>query len=288
MVKARVLPAILVLLATVFVSGAMTVAVYARGLTFTLGPLGAVSHVPATGVMVLLVWAVLVKGKGLSRRQSGLDFGLRDLLVSGASASFTALWLVGFLALVGALSGHPLERSANPFAPVRLLVALLSFVGSSALQQLTLQSLALATSPRGERSTLGVLVTTAVFTLAHARVTTAPLYLVNVSLFGLVCACLFAVRNPPSYALPLGLHAGWNWAQVALLGAPYGGEDNPIALFSWPKLSPKLLGGENGFDEGLLFCVALLPLFVVARLVSRRALGGRPSVDSEADRPASL
>lgn len=287
MVRARVLPAILVLLATVFVSGAMAAVVYARGLTFALGPLGALAHVPATGVMVLLSWAVLVKGKGISPRQSGLVFGLRDLSVLAAATLGTALWLVGFVALVGALAGHPLVRSGNPVAPGRLGVALLSFVGSSALQQLTLQSIALATSPRGERSTLGVLVTTAVFALAHARVSTAPLYLVNVSLFGLVCAWLFAVHDPPSYALPLGLHAGWNWAQVALLGAPYGGEDNPIAVLSWPRISPKLLGGENGFDEGLLFCVALLPLFVVGRIVSRRALGGRPSVEPEADHSAS-
>jgi hypothetical protein len=267
MLKDRVFPSILVFVATAIVSGVLSATVYARGLAFTLGPVGAAVHVPAVALMVALMGLALVRVKRLSLSQAGLAFGTRDALTLTASTVLTALWLVVFVAAVGSLTGHPLARSENPVSAFALVASLASFLGSSAIQQLTTQSLAISSSPREGLSLGGTVIATAAFTLAHAQVSTAPVYLVNVTLFGLVSVRLFAATKHPSYALPLGLHAGWNWAQLALLGAPFGGGENPIAVLRWPAASPTLLGGANGFDEGALFAAALVPLFVIGRLV---------------------
>lgn len=271
MLKGRLLPALMVFLSTALVSGALSTGVYARGLAFTLGPRGAAAHAPAVAAMTALVALALVRVKGLSRAQAGLAFTRRDGVTLAVTTALTALWLVGFIAVVGAVTGAPLARSANAVSVGALATALASFVGSSAIQQLTTQSLALAASPSAGASRGGIAVATAVFTLAHAQVSTAPLYLLNVALFGLASTWLFLAPERPSYALPLGLHAGWNWAQLAVLGAPYGGGANPVAILRWPAASPVLVGGAHGFDEGALFAAALLPFFALARWRRARA-----------------
>ncbi|MEZ4392886.1 MAG: hypothetical protein R3A48_17505 [Polyangiales bacterium] len=265
MPERRALPSLLVFLSTALVSGALSAGVYARGLAFTLGPIGAAAHAPAVAVMTALMALALVRLKGLSRAQSGLVFTRRDGVTLAVTTALTALWLVGFIALVGALTGAPLARSANAVSVAALATALASFVGSAAIQQLTTQSLALAASPSAGASRGGVAGAPAVFTLAHAPVSAAPRDLLNVALFGLASTSLFLAPKRPSYALPLGLHAGWNWAQLAVLGAPFGDGANPVAILRWPAASPTLVGGAHGFDEGALFAVALLPFFALAR-----------------------
>lgn len=264
MLRRRILPTLAVFAATALVTGALGATVYGRGLAFTLGPLGAAAHVPALALQLALTRAALVRLKGLSPASCGLRVDAGDLRALAAMTAATALGLAVFVALTGALLGHPVGRSANPVDPLALLVALLSFVGSSAVQQVTTQSLALAASP-GERVTLGgAAVAVAVFVLAHAQVSTAPVYLANVALFGAAAVALFAGGSRPSYAAPLGMHAGWNFAQVALLGAPSGDAANPIAPLRWPEGAPRWFGGAHGFDEGLLFPLALLPLLAWA------------------------
>ncbi|MFO0626013.1 MAG: hypothetical protein U0325_10390 [Polyangiales bacterium] len=271
MVRQRVLPGLGVVLITIVVTGALTGGVYARGLAFTLGPVGAVAHLPALAVQVALVAALLRWAKGMTRAEAGLVVTPRDLGALALTLLVTTLGLVALVGLAGALTGHPLARSGGAASPVALLVAALSFVGSSAVQQVTTQSLALATSPAGGISRGGAAVAVAVFVLAHAQASQAPLYLANVALFALAGLALFTASRRRSYALPLGLHAGWNFAQVALLGAPVPGQANTLAPLRWPGGPPWLFGGANGLDEGVLFTVALVPAFAVAWRIRRRA-----------------
>jgi hypothetical protein len=268
-IRERVLPSLGVVFVTVLVTGALTGAVYARGLAFTLGPIGAAAHVPALAVQVALVAALLRRAKGLSRAQAGFVAAPEDLRALVIATLATTLGLVAFVALAGALTGHPLTRGVGAASPVALLVALLSFLGSSAVQQVTTLSLALAASPSQGISRGGVAVSVAVFVLAHAQASVAPSYLANVALFALASIALFTAGRRRSYALPLGLHAGWNFAQVALLGAPVPGAANPLAPWHWPDGPRWLFGGANGLDEGLLFTLALLPAFFVARRIRR-------------------
>jgi hypothetical protein len=272
MLRSRVLPVLGLFLATAVVTGALTGGVYARGLAFTLGPVGTLAHVPAVALLLALAALLLVRVKGLSRAQAGLTFDARDARALAAATLGTALGLAALVAVTAALTGHPLARSANPVSVAALALALASFVGSSAVQQITTQSFALAASPNGGLSRGGVAFGVAMFTLAHVQVSQAPLYLANVALFGLVTTLLFAAPRRPSYALPLGFHAGWNWAQVAVLGAPTGAEPNPLAPLRWPAGPSVLFGGANGLDEGLLFTAALVPFFALARWVHRRPI----------------
>lgn len=260
----------LVLVATILASGPLNVWVYARGLPFTLGPLGTLAHVPALAVMLALLWVALVKVGGATRAQAGLRWERAQWTTMLATMGATILWLITVVAIAGALLGSPLARSSNAISPSALALAALSFVLSSLMQQLSTQSLVIAASRPGERSKIAVAISAAVFTLAHAGLSPAPLYLLNVALFGLGTTLLFLSSREPRYGLPLGLHAGWNFAQIAVLGAPFAGNANPIAPLRWP--APSLwLGKSNGFDEGLLFALALAPYFALAWRASRRA-----------------
>jgi len=210
--------------------------------------------------------------KGLPYAQAGLTFDARDARALTVATLGTALGLVALVALAAALTGRPLARSANPVSVVALALALVSFVGSSAIQRITTQSFALAASPNRGLSRGGVAFGVAMFTLAHVQVPRSPLYLTNVALFGLASTLLFAAPHRPSYALPLGFHAGWNWAQVVLLGAPTGTEPNPLTPLRWPAGPSWLFGGVNGLDEGWLFTAALVPFFALTRWIRRRNL----------------
>lgn len=259
----------LVLLATILASGPLNVLVYARGLPFTLGPIGTLAHIPALALMLGLLWVALVKVGGATREQAGLRWERAQWTAMLATMGATALWLIVFVAGAGALLASPLTRSANPIAPGTLVLAALSFVASSLMQQLSTQSLVIAASRPGERSKAAVVIGTLVFTLAHAGLSPAPLYLLNVALFGLATTALFLSSPEPRYGLSLGLHAGWNFAQIAVLGAPFAGNANPVAPLRWP--APSLwLGKSNGFDEGLLFAFALAPFFALAWAMARR------------------
>ena len=258
----RVLAALCVLAVTVLVSGALTAAVYARGIAFALGPWGTAAHVPAVALMAALMAVALRKVRGLSREQTGLTLDARDAREGALLLALTALTLIALVALAAALTGSPLARSANPLSLGALALALLSFVGSSAIQQLTTQSLVVTVSPAEGVSRVGIAVGVGLFTLAHVQVSAAPLYLANVALVGLVSTLFFVARPRPSYAAPVGFHAAWNWAQVAVLGAPTPGEShNPLAVFRWPAGPSWLFGGANGLDEGALFTAALVPFF---------------------------
>lgn len=258
----RVLAALCVLATTMLVSGALTTGVYTRGIAFALGPWGTAAHVPAVALMVALLSVILRKVRGLSREQSGLTLDARDLREGTLVLALTALTLIALVALAGAITGSPLARSANPVSIAALALALLSFVGSSAIQQLSTQSLVIAVSPAAGVSRGAIAVGVGLFTLAHVQISTAPLYLVNVALFGLVGTLLFIARKRPAYATPVGFHAAWNWTQVAVLGAPTPGEShNPLAVFRWPAGPSWLFGGANGLDEGALFTAALVPFF---------------------------
>jgi hypothetical protein len=271
--RTRVAPVLLVFVGTVLVSGALTTGVYARGLPFALGPVGTLVHVPAVAVMAALMGLALVPVKGLTRRESGLVFERSDGAQMAIAMAATCAWLVAFVGITGALLGHPVGRSANPVSVGALALAALSFLGSSAIQQLSTQSLAVAAAPNDRVTAGAIAASTAVFTLAHGGVSPSPVYLLNVALFGLTSTLLFLSSERRSYALPLGMHAGWNFTQIALLGAPFAGNANPIAPLRWPAGAPGLFGGANGFDEGALFTVALLPFVVFA--VGRRRAGRR-------------
>lgn len=274
---ARIVSVVLVFVVTVLVSGPLNVLVYAKGLAFTLGPAGVAAHVPAIALMVALLGLVLVKLRKLSKRAAGFELDARALALGSLAMVATALWLVIFVAVMGALLGSPLQRSANAISPGALALAAVSFIASSLVQQLSTQSFVRAASPNEEISRGGVAVGVVIFTLAHAGVTPSAIYLCNVALFGLATTLLFTMgdgRRAPSYALATGMHAGWNFAQIALLGAPFGGFANPVAVWRWPSAPAILVGGSNGFDEGVLFSLACLP-FVLLGVAGVRRVAAR-------------
>lgn len=275
MLRDRVLPAGAVFVSTMVVTGALTVGVYARGLAFTLGPLGALAHAPAVALLAALSGLALIRLKGLTPSRAGLTLTRADALDLAGAAGVTAAGLVAVVAVAAAVVGRPLARGERPVSLAALGVALVAFVGSAAVQQLTTQSLALAASPATGRSRGGVALAVVMFTLAHVQVSSSTLYLTNVALFALVSLALFDLRGRRAYALPVGFHAGWNFAQVALLGAPTGAPDaNPLAPWRWPSGPAWVFGGAAGLDEGALFTALMLACLGAALAVRRRGAEG--------------
>lgn len=267
----RVAAVLLVFVASALVSQPLMAGLYARGIALTLGPVGALAHAPAIAVLVALLAVIFARVRRIERARAGLVIERSDVLAMLAAMTLTTAWLTGFVAACSALVGAPLARSGNAFSVSALALAALSFVGSSLIQQLQMQSAVVAAAPDTGVTRGAIAVGTLIFTLAHAMVSSAPLYLANVALFGLSTALLFSGTKRPSYGLALGLHAGWNFTQVAVLGAPFGGSRSATALFRWPDAAPTLFGGANGFDEGALFTLALLP-FTLFALARRRAM----------------
>lgn len=268
----RILSAIAVVVATMLVSGSLVTFVYGRGLPFALGPMGTLAHIPALALFIALLWAALTRVRRLDRDRAGLVWARDETLHFVSSFSVTCVTLTALVFVAGALVGAPLALSARPVSVVALLLAALSFVGSSAVQQLSTQSLVVASSPDEGPSRAGFAIATLVFVLAHVGVSSSWMYLPNVALFGLATSLLFASGPRPRYGLPIGMHAGWNFTQVALLGAPFGATHSETAVFRWPSGAPSVFGQSNGMDEGALFTVAVVPWVLFA--LWRRARTG--------------
>lgn len=110
-----------------------------------------------------------------------------------------------------------------------------------------------------------LLVTSALFALAHAHnPAVTPLALGNIFLAGLVLG--LAYLRTLSLWLVTALHAAWNWSMASLLDLPVSG----LLLFNTPLYEPTLSGprwlggGEFGPEGGLVGTAALLAALLIA------------------------
>lgn len=268
----RILSTLAVVVATALVSGSLMRLVYARGVSATLSAWGALAHLPAIAVFVGLLWVALVRIRRVDRSRAGLVWSREESLHALAAFVVTAVGLIAVVGAAAALVGAPLARSGNAVSIAALWWAALSFVGSSAVQQLTAQSIVVASSPDEGPSRVGLLWSVAIFTLAHVGVSSSWMYLPNVALFGLATSLLFVSGARPRYGLCLGMHAGWNFTQIAILGAPFGASRSETAVFRWPSGPSALFGLSSGLDEGALFTVAVVPWVLFALWRRRRTL----------------
>jgi hypothetical protein len=266
----RILSTLVVVVATALVSGSLMTLVYARGLGVTLGPWGALAHIPAIAVFVGLLWVALVLVRRVDRSRAGLVWTREESLHALLAFVAVTVSLTVMVAVAGALVRAPLTRSGAPVSLGALWWAALSFAGSSAVQQLSTQSIVVATSPDEGPSRRGLLLAVAIFTLAHAGVSSSWMYLPNVALFGLATSLIFVSGPRPRFGLSIGMHAGWNFTQIALLGAPFGASYSETAVFRWPAGPSSLFGQSSGLDEGALFTVAVVPWVLFALWRRRR------------------
>ena len=200
--------------------------------------------------------------EALPWRSLGLTFHprwLRDLLV-GFAVGFAALAFAVVIATAAGGLRFSFGGAGMIAAIVRSLVAsaAILFVGALAEEAL-FRGYPLHTFSRAQLVGLGVLLTSAVFALAHLTNPNAvpAAMLVNTTLAGIWLAA--AWLRTRSLWFPLGVHWSWNWALGSFFGLPISG----LSLVSNPLLRGEdlgpawLTGGSYGIEGGIVSTIAM-------------------------------
>jgi membrane protease YdiL (CAAX protease family) len=182
----------------------------------------------------------------------------RDLLI-GAAVGFGALVVAVAIATLGRglkFSVYHIDWTATLGSMIGSAVML--FVAAFA-EEAMFRGYALQTLSRAKLAWLGVLLTLALFGIAHlTNPNVVPgVTFANTALAGLWLAV--AYLRTRSLWLPLGVHWAWNWALGWFFGLPISG----LSLVSYPLLKASdngpfwLTGGNYGIEGGLACTIAL-------------------------------
>ncbi len=262
----RVWPVVAVFGGVLALNGAAMALLFSRGYAFMVSPAGLGLGVGLTLALAAACGAVLSRTKGLDRDAAGLR-------VDGRAAVELALATTGAilcaLALIGALSatGQGTLRWWKNIAPSAYVLTLAASLANAAFQQLGLQSLGLAARGADDRALGPSALTLLLFVATHATVSAAPIYLLNVALFGAITIALFFGATRRSYAAAVGFHGGWN-AALMLLGALPASE--PIAAVVWYGNGSRWSGGAHDVESGLTYTLSLVAVGGLVAVIRRR------------------
>jgi membrane protease YdiL (CAAX protease family) len=108
-----------------------------------------------------------------------------------------------------------------------------------------------------------VVVSSLIFAMVHVlNPNVQPLAMVNLFAAGLLFSCAYLVSR--SLWLPIGLHIGWNLAEIHLLGFPGSGVTEPARrVSSNPAQKQSSVGEEAAACGGFLLRKRLLPFPVI-------------------------
>jgi len=271
--KNQVVASLLVVVASIAVNAAAIPLVFSRGLAWLATPLGLVAQVPFLVVIALLVRLVL-------RRFRGLDtaaLGVAPLATARAIAPLVvglAFPVVAAGALV--LKGHGTFTPASLDAGLvgALVVGALSTAVNAALQDVTLVGLALAASSSTSRVTRGAFaVSVAFFVFGHLPVSQAPVYVVNVALFGALALLFFEPASTTrSFLSTVAFHTGTNVSFVFFIGSPT--TEGVTSLLGLTGTDETWSGGAAGLESGAVL-VVVYAILLAALLVYRRRRAAR-------------
>ncbi len=156
--------------------------------------------------------------------------------------------------------------------PVDLSVSILSWLIISFNEELSFRGYILQRLAQAWGLPAAVLVSSLVFAMVHVlNPNFQPLAMVGLFVAGLLLACAYLVSR--SLWLPIGLHIGWNLAEIHILGFPGSGITQPALLYSTVN-GPKLMtGGAFGPEGGLVglstTVLGILILLVANQIVVR-------------------
>lgn len=182
----------------------------------------------------------------------------RDLSI-GSFVGFVTL----ALAVAIATAGRGLSFSINHVGWTSIVSSMIGsavvLVVAAFAEEALFRGYALQTLSRAQLAWFGVVLTLALFGIAHlANPNTVPGFtLANTSIAGLWFAV--AYLRTRSLWLPLGLHWSWNWALGWFFGLPVSG----ITVAPYPVLKASdtglvwLTGGSYGIEGGIAATIAL-------------------------------
>lgn len=234
-------------------------AVLAEGLVYLIGVVG-------------LTWAFCHFVDRTSLRSLGLQSrGWLAKLAAGWGLG-TALQLLIFAAL--AVAGWLTVARAD-WQPVDLSVSLVAWFIISFNEELSFRGYILQRLAQAWGLPAAVVVSSLVFAMVHVlNPNVQPLAMVSLFAAGLLLACAYLVSR--SLWLPIGLHIGWNLAEIHLLGFPGSGIPEPALIRSVVNGPEVMTGGAFGPEGGLVGLAAtvlgIIILFVGYQLVAQRKI----------------
>jgi membrane protease YdiL (CAAX protease family) len=175
--------------------------------------------------------------------------------------AFAALGIAGWLTV---------ERAV--WQPVDLVASIVGWLIISFNEELSFRGYILQRLAQAWGLPAAIVVSSLVFALVHVlNPNVQPLAMVSLFVAGLLLACAYLVSR--SLWLPIGLHIGWNLAEIHLLGFPGSGRTEPALIRSVVSGPELMTGGAFGPEGGLIGLTAtalgILILFVGYQIAVR-------------------
>ena len=166
----------------------------------------------------------------------------------------TLLQLLIFAAL--GIAGWLTVEEAG-WQPVGLSVSIVSWLIISFNEELSFRGYILQRLAQAWGLPAAVVVSSLIFAMVHVlNPNVQPLAMVNLFAAGLLFSCAYLVSR--SLWLPIGLHIGWNLAEIHLLGLPGSGMTEPALIRSVVHGPEVVTGGAFGPEGGLLGLAAIV------------------------------
>jgi len=179
----------------------------------------------------------------------------------------------------GASSAPGLAQTMGPAALGIRFSSLLSYFVQGPAEEVLFRGWLLPVVGARYRPWIGVMVSSVIFSLAHAlsRGITALGFL-NLFLFG-VFASVYALAEEGLWGIG-AWHAVWNWTMGDLLGFPLDGSPHVGLFSSIHAEGPDIVSGGAFGLEGGLACTAIFLLAIGIVTMRTRRFGGGRSVAS--------
>jgi membrane protease YdiL (CAAX protease family) len=227
--------------------------------------------------VVALTWAFC---RFVDRDSLG-NLGLRGqgwLVRVGAGWGLGTFLQLIIFAVLGIAGWLTVERSGS--AALGLGASVLSWLIISFNEELAFRGYILQHLARAWGMPAAVVVSSLVFTAVHVlNPNVQPLAMVSLFAAGLLLASAYLVSR--SLWLPIGLHIGWNLAEVDLLGFPGSGVPEPALVRSVVHGPELMTGGAFGPEGGLVGLAATL-LGILILLVGYQIAKKKKSYTMEA------
>lgn len=218
--------------------------------------------------VVALTWAFCRFVDRGSLRDLGLQRqGWLPMLAAGWGLGlFLELFVVVTLAIAGGLTIEP----SSSWPSVAFVASVLSWTITSFNEELAFRGYIMQRLDQAWGTAAAVVVSSIIFSLVHVFNPNISLFaIVNLFVAGLLLACSYLVTR--SLWLPIGLHIGWNLAEIHVLGFPGSGISEP-SIFRTVAHGPELVTGGAFGPEGGIVGGLLAPLLGIAILLLGRRI----------------
>jgi membrane protease YdiL (CAAX protease family) len=194
------------------------------------------------------------------------------LQTRGWLAQLTAGWGLGtllqllILAALGIAGWLTVERA--DWQPISFSVSIVSWLIISFNEELSFRGYILQRLAQAWGMPAAVIASSLIFAMVHVlNPNVQPLAMVGLFCAGLLLATAYLVSR--SLWLPIGLHIGWNLAEIHLLGFPGSGMPEPALMRSVVHGPELVTGGAFGPEGGLVGLAATVTGIVILLLGQR-------------------